>query len=253
MYAAERQQEILASLHARGRVSVADLAEHYKVATETIRRDLDALAEQGLITRVHGGAIPARTQAIEPDLPTRLSTNIEVKSRLGSLAASLIPNAQGTTVLVDAGSTTLEVTRHLGGRQLRILTNALAIAQVAVELTDTAVALIPGQLRGLSHAAVGAETVHALSRLNPDVAIIGCNGMGPEGFTTPDLDEAATKNAMVTQAQLRIVVADSTKSGQRTLCTFANLEDIDVLVTDTALSQADYDLFTSHGIEVHRA
>lgn len=252
MYAEERQQQILRAIEQDGRVSVSALARRFEVATETIRRDLDALSLAGLLTRVHGGAIPSRS-GDEPDLPTRLSTNTAAKRRIARAAAAFIPTGADPTVLLDAGSTTIELVAHLEGRDLRVVTNALPVAEAALVLGVPAVDILPGRVRGLTHAAVGVDTVRTLSRIHPDVAFIGCNGMGPEGITTPDPDEAATKTAMLAAASRRIVVADSSKAGQVQLVTFAELGDIDVLVSDTSLSDAHVHLFEDNGIEVVRA
>jgi len=252
MYAEERQQQILRAVEHDGRVSVSALARRFAVATETIRRDLDALSAAGLLTRVHGGAIPSRS-GDEPDLPTRLSTNTAAKRRIARAAAAFIPTEADPTLLLDAGSTTIELVAHLEGRELRVVTNALPVAETALAVGVPAVDMLPGRVRGLTHAAVGVDTIRALSRIHPDVAFIGCNGMGPGGITTPDPDEAATKTAMMAAASRRIVVADSSKAGQVQLVTFAELGDIDVLVSDTSLSDAHVHLFEDNGIEVVRA
>ena len=253
MYAEERRQLICDALDRDGRVTVAELAERYDVVTETIRRDLDTLESSGLLTRVHGGAIAKRTADPEPDLPTRLSTNTAAKKRIALAASRSLPSGPLKSVLLDAGSTTLELVGYLSGRNLQVVTNAVGIAQAALMVTTDRLDLLPGRLRHSTHAAVGVDTVQALSRLHPDVAFIGCNGMSAAGFTTPDVDEAATKTAMVTQAGRRIVLADSSKAGLVQLVTFAELGEIDVLVTDSGLSDSYTQLFEDNGIEVVRA
>ncbi len=252
MYAEERRQLICRSLEIDGRVTVAELAERYEVVTETIRRDLDTLESSGMLTRVHGGAIVKRTVDPEPDLPTRLGTNTAVKKRIALAASRFLPRGPLKSVLLDAGSTTLELVGHLDGKNLQIVTNALGIAQAALEISADRIDLLPGRVRGSTHAAVGVETVRALSRLHPDVAFIGCNGMSAAGFTTPDVDEAAAKTAMVNQASRRIILADSSKAGISQLVAFAELSEIDVLVSDTGLKDSYVHLFEDNGIEVVR-
>lgn len=252
MYAEERQQQILQAVEEDGRVSVSALAHRFGVATETVRRDLDALSAAGLLTRVHGGAIPSRSGE-EPDLPTRLSTNTAAKRRIARAAAAFLPEGSDPTVLLDAGSTTIELVPHLEGRGLHVVTNALPVAEAALAADVADVDILPGRVRGLTHAAVGVDTVRALQRIHPDVAFIGCNGMGHAGITTPDPDEAATKTAMMAAASRCIVVADSSKADLVQLVTFAELGDIDVLVSDSSLSDAHVHLFEDHGIEVVRA
>ena len=250
MYARERQRQILDGLSRTGRVTVTDLAAQFEVTTETIRRDLDQLAERTLLVRVHGGAVPRRTAEVEPDLPSRRVTNIEAKRRIAHAAATLLPQDPQAAVLLDAGTTTAELLAHLSGRRGPVITNAPAIAQGALVHTDLAVHVLPGRVRPTTEAAVGSSTVEALGTLHPEVAFLGCNGVDAEGFMTPDPDEAAVKTAMVRSAGRRVVLADSTKIAARHLVTFAALGDIDVLVTDTDLPADLHRLLTEAGMEV---
>lgn len=252
MYAEERQAKILAALERDGRVAVSELAASFDVATETIRRDLDSLAQRDVLVRVHGGAIARRTSDLEPDLPTRLSTNTASKMRIGAAAAHYLP-PPGSAVLIDAGSTTTELIPHLEGGNLRVITNSLPLAQAALGQQDTLVDILPGHLRPLTQAAVGTDTVQALAKIHPDVAFIGCNGISADGLTTPDPDEAAVKAQMVAQAATRVLLADSSKVGVRQLVTFARLDDIDVVVSDAAMTDSFVHQLQQAGIEVLRA
>ncbi|MGP9538796.1 DeoR/GlpR family DNA-binding transcription regulator [Brachybacterium sp. AOP43-C2-M15] len=232
MYARERRRQILDVLADTGRVAVTDLAAQYEVAAETIRRDLDQLAEHDLLDRVHGGAVTRHSPEVEPDLESRRITNIEAKRRIALAAASLLPADPQAAVLLDAGSSIGELLPHLAGRRGPVITNAPAIAQGALRHTDLAVHVLPGRVRPATEAAVGSTTVDAIRLLHPEVAFLGCNGLGPEGFSTPDPDEAAVKTAMARSAHRRVVLADSSKLGRTHLVTFADLADVDVLVTD---------------------
>ncbi|ASK65043.1 transcriptional regulator [Brachybacterium avium] len=253
MYARERQRRILDELSRTGRVTVTELAARFEVTTETLRRDLDQLAEQALLVRVHGGAVPRRTSEVEPDLVSRRVTNIEAKRRIARVAAALLPSDPRAAVLLDAGTTTAELLPHLSGRRGPVITNAPAIAQGALVHTDLAVHVLPGRVRPTTEAAVGSSTVQALHPLHPEVAFLGCNGLDAEGFTTPDPDEAAVKTAMVRSAGRRVVLADSTKIGARHLVSFAALTDIDALITDADPPADLQQLLADAGIEVHLA
>ena len=250
MYARERQRQILDSLTGSGRVAVAALAAQFEVTTETIRRDLDQLAERGLLDRVHGGAVARRTTAVEPDLEARRITNLEAKRRLALAAARLLPADPHAAVLLDAGSTTGELLPHLSGRRGPVITNAPAIAQGALVHTDLAVHVLPGRVRPATEAAVGSATVDAIRLLHPEIVFLGCNGLGPEGFTTPDPDEAAVKSAMAASALRRVVLADSSKFGATHLVAFAALGDVDALVTDTEPPAELRTLLDEAGVEV---
>lgn len=250
MYARERHRQILEELSRSGRVAVTELSAQFDVAAETVRRDLDQLAGHGHLVRVHGGAVPRRTADVEPDVDSRRVTNSGAKRRIALAAAELLPTDPQAAVLLDAGTTTAELLPHLAGRYGPVITNAPAIAQGALVHTDLEVHVLPGRVRPTTAAAVGSATVDALRTLHPEVAFLGCNGLDPDGFTTPDPDEAAVKAAMVHSAGRRVVLADSSKIGARHLVTFAALTDIDVLVTDADLPTTLLRRLTEAGIEV---
>lgn len=252
MYAEQRHRKILETLEQSERVSVTALSRQFDVTTETIRRDLDHLASRQLLVRVHGGAVAPQASVAEPDLATKLGTNISAKNRIGAAAASLITKRSPVSLLVDSGSSTGSVIPLLSPEAGPIITNGIPIAQAAIDRRFQ-VHILPGRIREITQAAVGAQTVTALSSLHPDIALLGCNGMGPDGFTTPNLDESDVKRAMVAQAQYRVMLADSSKVGLRQISTFAALDQIDLLITDTGLSEDYVSLFTQHGIEVVRA
>ena len=249
VYAEQRHQLILDELNETGRVSVTELAEKHGVATETIRRDLDHLGKLRALKRVHGGAILTPTGVNEPDLLTRLKTNIAAKRRIGRAAAGILERRPGATIIIDAGSTTGALVPNLPRGAGPIVTDALAIAQAVLDRGHE-VYILPGHLRELSHAAVGSATVDSLRGYHPDIAFIGCNGMDEAGFTTPDPQEAAVKTAMVKQSDLCVMLADSSKEGAHHLASFAPLEEIDIVISDIDLSAGYVKHLQDHGIEV---
>ena len=240
MYAQQRHRQILDALDASGRVGVAELAESFGVTTETVRRDLDRLAEQSLLVRVHGGAIARRTAVIEPDLATRSATNVETKRRIAAAARALLPVDPEASVLIDAGSTTAALVPHLSGRRGVLVTHGLEIARAAMALPASA-------------DRPDATTVDAIRTLRPAIAFLGCNGMDAEGFTTPDPSEGAVKAAIAQRADLRVILADSAKAGAHHLVTFATAADIDAVVSDAALPDSIVRPLIDSGIEVIRA
>lgn len=253
MYAEQRQKLIHDAVTESGRAAVSDLAERFEVTTETIRRDLDQLAGAGLLVRVHGGAVARRTAVMEPDVATRSSTNTAAKRRIAEAARSLLPSDPSASVLLDSGTTTAALVPHLHGRTGPLLTNSVDIASSVLQLPGADLHLLPGRVRGATHAAVGADTVGALRSLQPDVAFLGCNGVSGDGFTTPDPDESAVKAAMIRSAGMRIVLADTSKILARQLSVFARPWEIDVLVTERDLPAPLHDQLTAHDIEVLRA
>ncbi|MGV8908834.1 MAG: DeoR/GlpR family DNA-binding transcription regulator [Propionicimonas sp.] len=253
MYAEERHHTIVNLALRYDRVSVADLASRFAVTTETIRRDLDALDKRGILRRVHGGAVIAENVAlVETALIDREPAFVAQKTRIAQAALSYLPHA-GSSVLFDSGTSIARFAAAVPPGTLgTVVTNSVPIAaQLAAGSAGTQVHLLGGRVRGITQATVGGETVAALGRLRCDVAFIGANGVSiRHGFSTPDPDEAAVKQAMVATARRVIVLADSSKVGVELLVAFAALSAVDVLVTDDGISDHDRSDLVSAGIEV---
>lgn len=236
MYAAERQQRIMAEARRAGRVEVALLAGSLGVATETVRRDLTALEHRGSVRRVHGGAIPVERLELEPTLATRSSRLTDVKRRIAARVLDELPT--GGTVLLDSGSTTLAVVQLLPpDLDLTVVTNSVAAASALSTHPGITLYLLGGRVRGITGAAVGEWATAALGGLVVDLAVLGTNGFSAaRGLTTPDQAESLVKAAMVRSARRVLVATDSSKAGDDHLHRFATLADVDVVVTDTDLA-----------------
>jgi len=252
MYPEERQQAIAEQVLARGRASVADLAQTYDVTTETVRRDLAVLDRAGVLRRVHGGAVPVRAlHLVEPSVDERESTRAECKYAIAAAAADFFPRS-GASVLFDAGTTTARVAALLpADRELLVVSNSVPIAARLAGLGSVSLQLLGGRVRGLTQATVGDHAVETLRTLRVDVAFIGTNGISlRHGLSTPDPDEAAVKRAMVGCANFVVVVADSSKIGREEFVCFAPIEHVDVLVTDSEITPADRARFVDQGLDV---
>jgi DeoR family fructose operon transcriptional repressor len=250
MYAEERAQQILSRARSDGRVEVSSLAHVLDVTQETIRRDLDRLERQGLLRRVHGGAIAVNRLDFEPGLIQRDATAAPQKGRIARAALAFVP-ARGT-VLLDAGTTTARIAAALEpAGDLTVVTNSLPIASLLATRPRLTVQLVGGRVRGATMAAVDTWALDSLAALTVDVAIVGTNGFSvARGLTTPDLAEAAVKSAMVRAGRRVVVVADSGKFGYDQFARFADLADADVLVTDTDLDAEARDAVAATGPEV---
>lgn len=236
MFADERQERILAIARRQGRVVVADLAAEFGVVTETIRRDLDVLETRHEVRRVHGGAVPAgETSAREVTVEVRTRQNSEQKHRIARAALSLVPTGSASIIL-DAGSTTGALAQVLPARSdLTVVTNAVPLA-VLIGAGRGEVHMIGGRMRGVTEATVGEVAVNTLAQLRCDVAFLGSDGLTlRHGLSTPDSAEASVKRAMVRASQRAVALVDSSKVGRELLHRFADLEDIDVLVTDDGM------------------
>lgn len=259
MYATERQQHIERLVATEGRVVVVDLAQRFGVTTETVRRDLDLLEGAGAVRRVHGGAVArTRVSTAESSLAERTTRRSEAKLAIARRALDAIPLGFDGSIYLDAGTTTAAIAellaqRPAGRTPLEVVTHSMTVAHVLAGAPGLSLTAIGGRVRGLTAAAVGAQTVDAISRLRPDVAFVGTNGLSSGfGLSTPDPDEAAVKRAVLAAARRTIVVADSDKFEAELLVSFGAVDSIDVLVSDSpprgdladALEAADAEVWT---------
>lgn len=233
-----RRVQIEQTLAQFGQVSMRDLANRFEVSDETIRRDLDILAEQGKAKRVYGGAVTTREIA-ESQLAERMKINSEQKQKIAQLALSYIPEG-AFTVFIDAGSSTAYFAKLLPDRaDLLVITNSAAIASaIGAASRSLKIHLIGGMLRESTLATVGALAVQSVRAIRPDLTILGTNGMDPlDGYTTADLEEAAVKRAMVQSSHRCLMLADSDKYGHTATVQFASPGEIEILISDKRLNE----------------
>lgn len=255
MFADERQQLIADLARRDGRVVVTTLAAELDVAPETVRRDLDALATQGLVRRVHGGAVPVdETSGSEAPVAQRALEHAEAKTRIARTALSLLPEGRSSIVL-DAGTTTAQLAEVLPARsELLVVTNAVPIAARLGVTHPGEVHLLGGRVRGVTQATVGETGVRQLERLRTDVAFLGSDGITVEhGLSTPDQSEASVKRAMHRSARSVVALVDSSKIGRELLHCFARLDDVDVVVTDTGIDARALAALEQTGVRVMTA
>lgn len=253
MYAEERQQYIVGLARTRGRVDVNELAAELAVTTETVRRDLTLLERQGVLRRVHGGAIPVERLGFEPPLAARDGVMTAEKDRIAKAALAELP--EEGAILLDAGSTTARMADLLpGDRALTVVTNALPMALALAARPNLTVLVLGGRVRGRTLAAVDTWATDALEATFVDVAFLATNGVSARrGLTTPDHAEAATKRAMIRSAHRVVLLADHTKVGVDHLARFGELEQVDTLITDTGLDERTAAELEAAGPRVVRA
>lgn len=238
MLARERQSYIAERVRDRGAVRVSDLTRELQVSDMTVRRDLDQLARQGVVDKVHGGAtVPGRHSTDEPGFETKSGRERAEKDAIATLATTLVQ--PGFAVGLSAGTTTWTVAqRLLEIPGITVVTNSVQIASVFYRSprADQTVVLTGG-VRTPSDALVGPVAVATLRSLNLDLVFLGVHGMDERtGFTSPNLLEAETSRALARSGQRLVVVADHTKWGVVGISTIATLDEADVLVTDSGLS-----------------
>jgi DeoR/GlpR family transcriptional regulator of sugar metabolism len=251
MLAAERQARIVEEIHKRGAVRVIEFAQMLGVSDMTIRRDLDALAQQGLLDKVHGGATRRSASTEEPGFEAKSLRQQPEKEAIAKAAAELV--SPGTAVGLSAGTTTWALAHALRGVDgLTIVTNSMRIADVlhARPSTDQNVVVVGG-VRTPSDALVGPIAVSALGQLHLDLVFLGVHGMTEHaGFTTPNLLEADTDRALVKAGRRLAVLADHTKWGTVGLSTIARLEDADIVISDDGLAEEARAALAEHVEEV---
>lgn len=210
MLPASRRDLLLDRLHRDGRLVASDLATELGLSEDSIRRDLRELAAAGLLTRVYGGALPASPALA--DYPTRAGVSPESKRRVAARAVSLIQ--PGSTVILDGGTTTLEVVRALPRTlECTIITHSPTIAAALLDHAAD-VFILGGRLFKHSAVASGAAAVEAAARIRADVFLLGVTGVHPVGgLTTGDPDEAAMKRALAARAADTYVLASAEKIG----------------------------------------
>jgi DeoR family fructose operon transcriptional repressor len=250
MYAEERQQEILRLARANGRVDVLALAEELSVTGETIRRDLTTLERAGVVRRVHGGAIPVERLGFEPALAARDAVMTAEKERIAKAALAELP--EDGAIIIDAGSTTERLASVLPmDRELTVVVNAPPLAVLLASRPNLTVIMLGGRVRRRTLATVDDWNLRLLSEIHVDVAFMGTNGFSPErGFTTPDPAEAAGKRAMIAAARRAVVLADHTKAGNDYFARFAQLADVDTLITDAGVEEELIEGLENSGIRV---
>lgn len=233
------------------RLGVAELAAWIGTSEVTIRRDLEQLAAQGLLRRVRGGAVSLQARGEGPPFALRERDAADAKRRIGAAVADLI--AEGEAVVLDSGTTTLEVARALAGRRVRVMPLSLPAADVLAAHPPTRVILPGGELLPGELSVSGPLAEAALRALRFDTAVLGCCGAAVEhGVTAYDLPDAAVKSAAIASARRVVLAADAAKFGRTAMALVAPFERIDVVVTDAGLPAEVGAALDELEIEVHR-
>ncbi len=237
MLTEQRRRLILEELRKRGVVKTSELSQLFSVSPMTIRNDLNALAREGKLVRIHGGAMVKEWVTAEPSYQEKAHLNIEEKRRIAQKAVELIE--PGMAIFIGNGSTTMQLVKALPPDMgLRVFTNALNHAMELTHIRGVDVYVVGGYLRGVSFAMVGRLAKGALEDVYFDIAFLGANGISLEhGVTIPSLEEADTAAEILRHSRRRVILADHTKFGVVAHGKIADLSEIDVIITDSGLDQ----------------
>jgi DeoR/GlpR family transcriptional regulator of sugar metabolism len=249
LYPTERQQQILAHLNRNGRASVAELSRMFGVSAVTIRADLQLLAAEDLIVRTHGGAVLA-PRAPELSLLLRRQQQVAEKERIGSAAARFVAN--GDAIFLDASSTALTLAHALRQhRDLTVLTHSLVVAQSLLDAPGVSVTLTGGTLQRDTISLLGPDGLAILRKYNIKTGFFGAHGLSfPEGLTDVSPGEAEIKRAVVAMCRQVVALIDATKWGRVGPASFARLEDLHIIVTDTNVPSDLVEKACSLGVRV---
>ena len=246
-----RQQLILQNLQKRSRVQVAELADELDCSEMTVRRDLESLERSGGLRRVHGGAVGVFLSADETPYGIRALENTEAKAAIGTAAAGLLTD--GETVILDGGTTAMEVARALRNRRMTVMPLALRPVFELHECPGIRLLLPGGEVRPGELSLTGGLTEGAFGQLRFDTCVMSpCGIDGAAGVTTHLLAETVVKRAAAKASQRVIVVADSSKLGRVAFGHVCDLADIDIVLTDAAADEQVVDELLLAGVDVRR-
>jgi len=246
----ERQEQILTRLKQQGRLSVAEIVESFSISEATARRDLETLASEGKLQRVHGGALALHQAPPEPPILQREGWQKDEKQRIGQAAARLIQD--GETIFLGSGTTVLEVARNLTSRKnLTVITNSLPVMNMFSGLHGIAVVALGGFLRKSELSFIGHITEQSIRDLRADKVIIGIHAISLEhGLTNDYLEETMTDRAILEMGHKVLLVADHTKFGMVSMSFVAESEKVDTIVTDTQAPSEFIEALRGKSIEI---
>jgi DeoR family glycerol-3-phosphate regulon repressor/DeoR family fructose operon transcriptional repressor len=252
---AGRKAQLAAFVADTGQVTVGELAERFGVSIDTVRRDLDQLAAEGILVRTYGGAVSLSTVSrTDRAVDQRLTVQEQEKEKIAALAGALVQD--GSTIMINGGTTTLALARNLGQhRDLTVATNNLLIPGALPPSAVRDIYVFGGAVRALTLATIGPVSFRANTGaeldISCDLALIGVGAVAADaGYTTSNLSEAAMMQEMISRAARVAILADSSKFGRRLFAQVSELGAADYLITDTAPAPELRDALEASGVEV---
>jgi DeoR family transcriptional regulator, aga operon transcriptional repressor len=245
-----RRAKILDRLESSGQVEVPNLSELFKVSEVTIRNDLAHLEKKNLLLRTRGGAIKQRRVGLDFALAEKQKQHLQEKQHIGRAAAEMIQ--EHDTVILDSGSTTMEIARNLGHlNQVTVITNALNIAGILAEYKNIKVIIPGGFLRENSYSLIGSMAEQSVRNYYCDKLFLGVDGFDSRyGISTPNIEEAQLNRVMVEISRELIVVTDSSKFNRRSFAFIAPSSQIDFVVTDKGIPLEEQNNLKTMGVKV---
>jgi DeoR/GlpR family transcriptional regulator of sugar metabolism len=249
VFADERQARIAELVSVRGRARIGELAEVFGVTEPTIRKDLSALQERGLLKRTHGGALAVHP-IVDRELAGRRGAHQADKDAIAAACLRLVHD--GDSVFLDSGTTVEAIARRLGGEgqaRLSVLTSSLGVATALADVPSIDCVLLGGQLRRVDGSVVGDLALENLQRFTFSMAFLGVSGFSELGISVGSLAEASLKAAVIERARRVVLAVDHSKVGATDFARISDLDPIDVVVMDEA-SPAVRELCSTYEIEL---
>lgn len=246
----ERRVAIMERLNKSGQVDVTSLSQELGVSEVTIRNDLSRLEQKHMLVRARGGAFKVDRVGVDFSIADKMEHHYEEKKKIGQAAAALVKD--GDTIILDSGTTTLEISKNLAEMQeLTVITNALNIASQLAENKNTNIIVPGGFLRKNSLSLVGTTAEDSFKNYFCDKLFLAVDGFNTiHGLSTPNVEEAHLNRTMIEIAKEIIVVADSSKFNRRSFAFIAAVSAVDIVVTDTGITPEDKANLENSGIRV---
>jgi DeoR/GlpR family transcriptional regulator of sugar metabolism len=249
MLAETRRRQLLELVNRRGFATLDELVRALGVSESTVRRDLEALDTAGAVKRTHGGVVCSGDVRSMPAFEERETSQAAEKQAIGRAAAAEVQD--GDTILLDGGTTTLEVARALAGRPLQVVTNSLPIASLLASHKDTDLILVGGYVYPRTGVAMGPLAVSALQTIRVHTLFMGAGGIVPEGVFNSNSLLVETERQMMACAQRVVLLADHSKFNRLALSRLCGLDEIHALYVDAGIAEADRVVVERQGVTVH--
>jgi DeoR family transcriptional regulator, myo-inositol catabolism operon repressor len=245
---AKRRNEIAEYLRLRNSASLEELCDRFKVSINTIRRDIDDLEEKGCLRKVYGGVIFAENSQVIP-LSIREQELSEEKERIGKTAAELVNEED--IIIIDAGSTTKSMVKHLKDKKVTIITNSINVLNQALPYESIEVILTGGTLLRETNSLVGKEVIDTITKFNANTAFIAATGVSLDrGITNSSIVEADIKTSILKSAHKHVLLVDHTKFNKVSLVSFAKLHQINTIITDEDVNYEYMEYFEKNNIKL---
>jgi len=244
----ERRKRVLDLVSQKGFISLNDLAQSIRVSESTLRRDLDYWHQQGALKRTHGGAIYVGDGSALPALEERSASQLEEKKAIARAAVARMQD--GDAILLDGGTTTLEVAKLLIGRPMQIVTNSLPIAHLFASSHETDLIMLGGYVYPRTGVALGPLTIRMLPDIHVNQALLSVGGVTAKGLFNSNLLLVETQRQIMRCADEVVVVADHTKIGRPALAFLSELSEVDTFIVDPQLTRQQRQLLTQSGVRL---